>query len=323
MKVYLLGLLAVMFVSACVDIPGFGERNIETTELPPDILVVENVNTIPTPPINTNDQFTTSFEVKNQDDVNEVPNVFIQLFDYGLCIPLKESFTPSTDWVEASGVHSLDLGSLVPGQTEFIEWTFQSPTNEEIGRLETTCPIRFKTSYNFSSISQIDVRAISSEKLKQMQRSGETPTFTPTQTLGRGPIKISFSFGASLPIKASSASFESILPIFITVEDKGQGLFGDIPEKTLLLKVPASFKVKECNKFDKVTSMSTSSITTYTNKDKIPMIRKKSPQLRCSFIVPDEEQVVVEKTYFLSANMNYQYSLTNDIEVEVKPTLAV
>src|SRR3990170_5909812 len=96
MKIHLLGLFAIVFVSACVDLPGFGTGGIQTTELPPDTVIVQNLNTIPNPPINANDQFSVSFEVKNQDDINEVSGVSIQLFDYGLCRPQDSTFTPTT-----------------------------------------------------------------------------------------------------------------------------------------------------------------------------------------------------------------------------------
>src|SRR3990172_4672495 len=123
MRKYLFSLFAIIFVSACVDLPGFGQGNVQTTELPPDIIIVQNMNTIPNPPVNAKDQFTVSFEVKNQDDINEITNVGIQLFDYCLCSPQISAFTP-TDWPESGGVYSKDLGSFAPGQTEFIEWTF-------------------------------------------------------------------------------------------------------------------------------------------------------------------------------------------------------
>jgi hypothetical protein len=315
MKLGILCLFVVVLASACVEIPGFGQGNVKTTELPPDIMVVQNTNTIPTPPVNTGDQLTVSFEIKNQDDTNEISSANIQLFDYGLCSPQESLFTPE-GWDQITGTYSYSFNSFAPGQTEFIEWTFKAPTNDQTGSLGTTCPIRFKTSYNFSAVSQINVEVITSDRLKDLQRSGETPTFTPDQTIGRGPIKISFDFGAALPIRASS-----ILPVFITVEDKGEGLLGDIPSRKLMFSVPDTFNVSSCDKFEQVSLVNKT--RTYTNKQSIPMIKKKSPQLRCSFTVPNDAQVVVEKTYYLSANMSYTYSLTNEVDVEIKPTLTV
>lgn len=310
MKIEALALFAIIAISACV--------NVTTTVLPPDIVIIQTVNTIPTPPINAGDQFSLSFEVKNQDTINEVSDVNVQLFDWGLCSPQSTSFTP-TDWTGSDVIYR-DFGAFVPGQTEFIEWTFQAPTNDQIGRLQTTCPIRFKANYNFAASSQIDVQAISSDRLKQLQRSGETPTFTPTQTVGVGPIKITFDFGAALPIRASNySSSNSTLPVFITVEDQGQGLFGDVPAKALLLKVPDSFVLATCPKFSFDSNEGGYNI--YKNSQSITMIKKKSTQLRCSFTVPREDQVVVEKTYFLSANMSYNYSLTSEVDVSVNPTL--
>ncbi|MFQ6020598.1 MAG: hypothetical protein ACE5J4_01095 [Candidatus Aenigmatarchaeota archaeon] len=314
-KFVLAGILAVIFISGCVDSDLFqgliGGEGPETTELPPDIIVIQNTNIIPTPPIDAEDQFSISFEVKNQDDLKEVENVKIQLYDYGLCEPrfLEEGETTYTE----------DIGTLYPGQTEFIEWEFQAPSNDQMVYLSVKCPIRYKVSYDFTTYSQIDVDVISPEELKRLQRTGETPTFTPTQTIGRGPLKIYFDFGSSMPIRASNYSEKNYtLPIYITVEDKGSGIYGNIPKDALSFSIPSDFVVSKCDKFryDEDSGL-------YFNNKEIPMIKKKTPQIRCSFITPSVDNVVVEKTYFLTANISYTYDLNQENEIKVEPTLGV
>ena len=194
--------------------------------------------------------------------------------------------------------------------------------------MRITCPIRFKVSYNFTSISQTDVDVISYSRLQQLQRAGEVPTFTPTVSVGRGPVKIYFDFGAALPIRTSSDTSESILPVFIWVEDKGTGILGDIlnytenPYNALHLYVPEEFGEKSCDKFTEIIS-DKEGFKLYVSNQKIPMIKKKSPQLRCSFIMPNETIVPVEKAFFFSAEMNYTYDITGEKSIEVKPTLGV
>ena len=306
-------LILVVLTAGCIDLPDFLQSGMDTqtTELPPDIMVIQNSNVIPRPPVNAQDQFTVSFEIQNQDDLREVEDVMVQLYDYGLCNPL--SGTP--DWIVTQGIYTSTFADFAPDQTEFVEWTFQAPSSDQMGYLETTCPVRYKVSYEFTAASQIDTQVISSDRLKQLQRTGQTPNFTAKQVVGRGPVKIYFSYGASLPIRTSS-DIDSILPIFITVQDKGSGILSDLEEGKLKFYVPDDFTVKTCGKFDCDNGVC-------TNNAIIPIIKKKSPQLRCSFVMPTNDTVSIERTYYISGNMTYTYDLTGEHEIKIKPILGL
>jgi len=312
MKKLIFGLITIILISGCVGMPDilkgiFPGAGPQVTELPPDLIVVQNINTLPIPPINTGDQFTVSFEIKNQDEIRDVSgDVKVQLFDYGLCKPDKSSFTPDpANWVESDGVYNYNFNGFDPLQTELIEWTFTAPKSEEIAYLSTKCPIRFKVNYSSSATSQVDISVISPTRLKELQRTGQIPTYTPNQTVGRGPLKIYFDFGTSFPVKAAGT-----LPIYITIEDKGSGLIegGDLPANSLKLNVPDGFVriADQCEKFD----------DKLKNIGKITMIRKKSVPLKCSFTTPS---VDIEKTYLISASLNYSYSITQEVDIQIKP----
>jgi len=313
MKKLIFGLVTIVLISGCVGMPDilkgiFPGAGPQVTELPPDLIVIQNINTLPIPPINTGDQFTVSFEIKNQDEIRDVSgNVTVQLFDYGLCKPDKSSFTP-TGWSESGGVYNYNFNGFDPLQTELIEWTFTAPKSEEIAYLSTKCPVRFKVNYSSSATSQVDISVISSTRLKELQRTGQTPTYTPDQTVGRGPLKIYFDFGTSFPVKSGS-----ILPVYITIEDKGSGLIegGDLPKGSLKLNVNTSiFTIDQCDKFEKVDDSGVK------NNQTITMIRKKSIPLKCSFRTPS---VDIEKTYLISASLDYSYSITQEVNVQIKP----
>ena len=280
-------------------IPGTGE-NVNKTELSADLIVIQNLNVIPNPPINAGDQFSVSFEIKNQDEINDV-NTSYSLFDTGLC-------------KKTEGEESKSLGILAPLQTEFIQWSFNAPRNDEIAYLPTKCPIRFKANYTFEARSQIDVNIISKDRLSQLQKTGNQPTFTPSLTIGRGPVKIYLSFGAQLP-----ARNESALPIFITVEDKGNGLLKEIPNNSLKLKVPYDFNFSDCPKFS--LEKNESGYNIYQNNVVIPIIKKKTSQIRCSFTTPNSTAINnLEKTYFITASLNYDYEIVGETSVDIKPT---
>jgi len=301
MRKIILTLILIMFICGCTipDVlkqmmPGFEQQ--EVKELPPDIITVQSLNILPTPPINTEDEFSVSFILKNQDDTNEVGQVKYNLFDSGLC--------------DRAAGDDKALGTLVPLQEEFVEWTFRAPTNDQIAQISTKCPIRFKVDYNFDARSQIDVNVISQSRLTELQRAGEGVTFTPTLTVGRGPVKIYLSFGASLPVKSGNK-----LPLYILVEDKGDGLYSLIPDeegKRLVIEAPG-FDATECVKDGKFTR----SDSRLVSDGAIPLIRKKTVQLRCSLTAPAES---FEKTYYITASLNYDYTITEETEVAVNPT---
>lgn len=326
-KEYLIAMLIlILFASGCVEgrVPDIfkgliGEQGLETKELPPDIIIVQNQNVIPKPPIPANSEFTISFEVKNQAEAQDVDNVGVELYDWGICTP------PDAD--ERTKL----ITTLVPQQVEYLEWKFTAPTNDLIAHMESKCPIRYMVNYTFNTSSQVDVQVISSNRLSQLQRAGQTPTFSPTQSVGIGPLKIYFDFGVALPVRTNETYVESILPIYITIEDKGTGLLhlekGYIKAGSITLKIPKEFieKGDPCSgKFKKTNGPELDKYNYYTNKEKeIPMVKRKSPQIRCAFFTPDNTTVPIEKTYFISTSMNYVYDLVEETEVAIKPVLGV
>jgi hypothetical protein len=299
MKILILTLILVLLFSGCAGIPDiFGTKKAEVKEQPPDVIVVQNINILPKPPINSGDQFSVSFEISNQEEKREVKYVGYEILDSGLC-SLK------------SGNPTDIFTNFVSGQTEFIEWVFNAPSAESIGHLSTKCPIRFKTNYTFDSISEIEVDVISEEKYNQLQQSGGFKTFVPTLTIGRGPIKIYLSFGASLPIKTNTT-----LPIYITVEDKGTGLYSTVPTGKLIMKVPGEFNFSGCG--ERFNCSKQDNFYTCNNTQDIVMIKGKSPLFRCSFTTP---VIPIEKIYLIEASLEYDYEITKEVEVEVKPIL--
>lgn len=299
MKKFALSLLLIVLISGCTIpeglFPGTGPtKKVQTS----DLITVQNLNVIPSSTINADDQFSISFEIKNQDEVVTVNDVKYNLFDTGLCTQKI-----SGDDIEAT------IGELSPLQAEFKEWTYKAPSNDAIGHLSVKCPMRFMVTYTHTTTSQIDIDVINSDRLTQLQRTGQTPTFTPTLTVGSGPMKIYFDFGASMPIRGSTAESPVYLPVYITVEDKGTGLLGEIASGSLTLTLPTGFSIVEgeCPKFN----------SDGTNNQVIPIIRKASPKIKCSITVPSED---IEQTYYLRAELSYTYNMVQEPSVEIKPT---
>jgi hypothetical protein len=299
MKILILTLVLILLASGCITDPfGFLNPKTEVKELPPDVISVQNINVLPSPPINAQDDFSVFFELQNLDDKD---NVFVEysLLDYGICT-LKSP--------ESEKTGNFGGEPFVPGQIEFVEWTFTTPSSQDIGYLSTKCPVRFKVSYGYKSTSEIEVVAITESRYMELQQSGEFTTITPTLTVGRGPVKIYMELGATLPIKAGSS-----LPVYITVEDKGTGLLPKIEAGKLeivdLSYLGDTSKNGDCNR------LTCSGGICYNNQE-ILMIGRKSSPLRCTFTVPS---VTLEKTFFILASLEYTYDLINQVDVEVKP----
>lgn len=294
-------LVSILVVSGCVGMPDIfnltGTQKTKVKEQPLDVITVQNINTLPKPPINAGDEFSISFDVTNLEEERDVKEVGYKLLDIGLCTwisgdPKAKSFTTTAS-------------PFVPKQDEFVEWTFKAPNAEDLAYINSKCPVRFKVSYSFDAISEIEVDVISVAKYNQLQQSGEFQTFVPTLNLGRGPLRIMMEFGASLPIKA-----DTTLPIYITVEDKGTGLYATIPNHALNITVPSGFVWDNCGeRFE-------CSDNTCFNNDDIMMIERKSPTFRCSFKTPSS--VTIEKVYNIEASLNYTYDITNQVDVDIK-----
>jgi len=299
-------LVSILIVSGCVGMPDIfnlssltGTQKTKVKEQPLDVITVQNINVLPKPPINAGDQFSISFEVTNLEEERDVEEVGYELLDTGLCTRIagddrEKNFTTDSPFV--------------PRQNEFVEWTFEAPNAEDLAYINSKCPVRFQVSYSFDAISEIEVDVISVEKYNQLQQSGEFQTFVPTLSLGRGPLRIMLEFGASQPIKANT-----ILPIYVTVEDKGTGLYAEIPNHELNITIPSVFVWEGCGERFECSG------DTCFNNDDIMMIERKSPTFRCSFTTPDT--VTIEKVYTIEASLNYIYDITKQVDVDIKTIL--
>lgn len=198
--------------------------------------------------------------------------------------------------------------TFAPQQTETMEWWFTAPTNAQIVNMPYTCPIRYKIEYGMTAKTQTEVTVVDEAKLRELQRSGQYQQVTPKQNVYMGPVKIFFEFGLPQPVKEGD-----VLPLFITVEDKGSGRItggGNIATGNLKIKLPSGFTVKSCDKFSGTTEL--------TNTQQIPVIKKKSPQLRCAVQVPSVTDL---RTYYIQAELTYVYELDYQQDVQINPTI--
>lgn len=308
-KVILSSLILVLLVAGCVNPLDslFNQGgSTQVKELPPDVLSIQNITVLPSTSVRERDQFSVFFDLMNQDELNETLYSY-NIYDTGLC-----------DWTGGDSRSGSD--SLFPQEIRQIEWNFNAPSSQEIANLRVTCPIRFRFDFDYQAKSQIDVLVMNSERLRELQRAGKSTTFSPTLNVGRGPIKIYFDFGTTLPVRNNSE-----LTVYVRVEDKGTGMLENIESDSFTIRFPKGFNVIEgngatCPSFNcelDILSAIEGEGWKCTNYQNISIISKKTLDIRCSGITTPS--VVDEKTYFISATLDYGYYVAGQVDVEVKP----
>lgn len=312
MKKLFLALILVLLVSGCTglpfDIPFFSSGSTQVKELPPDVISMHNMTVLPSTSVRAEDEFSIYFELLNQEEFNHT-DVKYNLYDTGLC-------TPTGGYPTLSCYPPNCNFSLAPQEIRQVEWTFQAPNADKIAHLKVTCPIRFRFDFSYNAKSQIDVLVINSEHFSELQKAGKATVFSPTVNVGRGPIKTYFDFGTTLPVKENAN-----LPVYIRVEDKGTGMLQEIVENSFTITFPKEFNFTNvvCPYFN----CDTTGIC--TNNAKIPIISKKSLDIRCSGIkTPDvirgsSGSEIPEKTYFISSSLDYKYYVAGEVDVQVNP----
>ncbi|MCD6477261.1 MAG: hypothetical protein J7K26_03865 [Candidatus Aenigmarchaeota archaeon] len=230
-------IVSIVFVSGCIEGFDLSRMGFETSgplsEQSADILVTKNIQTIPSSPILAGNEFSTIFELKNNDNIKTIENAQIKLFDWGACTPLIDEFVPS-GWEKPGSYYIYTYDSLAPTQEERIEMVFKAPDNQRIGYLDADCNIKWETSYNFKAISQDDFTIISKTRLKELQRAGQSWQGTDQpQYVGIGPIKLYFDFKTPMPVQSKGSIQFSVKAV-----DKGSGTFATIPKGLLQIRVP-------------------------------------------------------------------------------------
>jgi hypothetical protein len=311
MKKLFLTLILILLVSECTglpfNIPFLSSSTTEVKELPPDVVSINNVTVLPSTSVRADDEFSIYFELFNQEEFNYT-DVEYNLYDTGLCIP-KGGYPD----ISSTPTRGNLVPNLVPKEIRQIEWTFQAPDADKIAHLKVTCPIRFRFDFSYNAKSQIDVLVINSDHFSELQKAGKATTFSPTVNVGRGPIKTYFDFGTTLPVKNNAN-----LPVYIRVEDKGTGLLQEIKAGNFKIKFPSEFDLSnvDCPYFDKCPNLNECTIESNVP---IPMINKKSLDIRCSGIKTPANIGVPEKTYFISSSLNYNYYVAGEVDVQVNP----
>jgi hypothetical protein len=198
---------------------------------------------------------------------------------------------------------NIQVGHMFPQDVEVVQWGFKAPSNELLGGMEGSCPLSFKISYVFDAQTVADVTFISKTRLEEETRAGRRTLVTPIETKARGPVKIDVEFGLNQPIRSGL-----MVPVIFRIQDRGSGMLESIPASALKLEtnIP-DFDLDDCPKLKEM--------------DEIPMIRRESPPIRCSFRAPDVTDL---RTFYIKVWIeDYTYNLYGGETVTITPTLII
>lgn len=291
----ILSLSLVLLTSGCVEGMNFGGLFggfTQEKEAPKDVLVIDGLRVIPKEPISATSEFTISFYVRNIDEHEEATNVIAYVYDWGRCKPI--------------GVNTANnpkaLGSVYPGSTEVVEWKFRAPSNEDLGNMRGKCPISFVIKYNFQAYTRVDTIVVSKQKLREVSRSGEKISVSPTMVKSRGPIKLDIDYGTPQPFTSGTE-----VPFTLRIINKGSGLFSHVNKNSLKIYGDRNLPSPECRYPE----------ANLEGAKAIPIIDdKRSPPIHCSITAPNVQEL---RTFTLKADLSYTYPLYKTVNVNIRP----
>ncbi|RLJ02156.1 MAG: hypothetical protein DRP11_03360 [Candidatus Aenigmatarchaeota archaeon] len=274
-------LLILVLIGGCTQnqIPIFEEE-----KKIPEIIVIENLKVSPSPPIQAStpdfdSEFSISFNIVNKDQEKEVDSLNVYAYDWGRCIPVD---------VATEGV-PYRMNKMFPGETKSIEWKFKAPTNEELGKVPRTCPIKFLVKYSYRAVALHDAVVAKDPESHQV-----SPNFSPAN----GPISIDIDFGSEQPFKSGTR-----VPFNVVFRNTGEGDIKEVPAGNI------EISVEGLGGWDMNTKCRFPGGT-------LPFIKKKTPPILCYFDAPPVDLL---KTYTVRVALTYDYTIYGEMDVRVEP----
>lgn len=295
----ILVIVIITFLSGCTTIQLqnliVDEKKIEKTS---DILKIENIETIPKPPIFSGDPFTLYFIIKNSDEEKTIKDIKANIFD------------PSIFKIEKEGTRCTTSTpcSLLPLDQKIIEFQLKAPEKDEIASIEITPRVSFKVSFSMESNTIYDVVVVNLEELAKYQQAGKTLEVSRNKILSAGPMKIDVELiNAEAIIAGRTGRLKFI------IKNSGTGYLVDniIPKNSLKIDM-SNFEVEHDMK-----DLFSCSNGVCTNSDDIKIIGKESAPM--IFTIKAPSNIDLWKTFTVVAKMNYTYEIRGNKDIRVIP----
>ncbi|MEM5826276.1 MAG: hypothetical protein QXM64_02710 [Candidatus Aenigmatarchaeota archaeon] len=299
MQAIIISLTIVVFFSGCtrIQLPNLivEEKKVEETS---DILKIENIETIPKPPIFSSDSFTLYFTIRNSDSEKTIKDIKINIFD------------PSVFKIEKEGEKCTNAMpcSLLPLDQKIIEFQLKAPEREEIASVEITPKVSFKVSFSMEARTLYGVVVVNLEELTKYQQAGKTLEVSRNKILSSGPMKIDIELlNADAVIAGKTGKLKFV------IKNSGTGyLVDNVIKKGSLTIDMSNFEVEHDMK-----DLFSCSGGICSNTDDIKIIGKESAPML--FTIKAPSNIELWKTFTIVTKMNYTYELRGNKDIKVIP----
>jgi len=237
-KMFILAIIAIVMVSGCIDNPSQTQTDIESN----DVIAVTSPSVIPAT-IYNGDSFDVNFQVTNTHDTRDIEDVSVWIENWNPCklnaingLPIEEGKSFYLGFEE--GTTKLTAGSSLP-----VGLTLTGTTPDE--NLPGICKIIYRMNYGLKAVTTFSgITVMESGAYRALLKSGETPSESPSQNIGTGPIKMIFSTEQRFPTESVNGKQ---ITMSMKIENRGSGVFGDIPAESIKLKIPRDLLFLDVN----------------------------------------------------------------------------
>lgn len=317
-KVIVLVLLfsLVLSVSGCVEGGSLGDLmgvGAEETEQPNDVLSIKNPIVDPST-VNADNPFEFSFELKNLFDAESAKNVEVKLYNTGMC-DLKDD-SP------ARPIKKEEEQDIYEGASRVMEWNLEAPSNEQLGNMVGSCPLKYYVEYEFNAYSRSDLYVVGEDA----SSSSEVSKVSPTTSKARGPLKIDVEFSGKQPFDNGNT-----IPFQIRLRNAGKGKLESLkPEHVDITLVSSDGEEQELGGDNYLNEgdggWETGCMHPVEKRSKtLPFIDGKTPPISCRLYKDDGYGEYFEpplSSFQIEVDIKgYVYTLYGEKTVTVEPTL--
>jgi hypothetical protein len=326
----------VVFIAGCTQIPDFGDIEIDVNPVvtdvgPRNIIVVNNINTIPTSPVLPDDNVDFSFIIENVDEDNTVSGLSVDLFDAG------GFYNTNGNLCNVAGCPPIKTpnSQIPPGGQIPVDYIIKSPTEADILGLSTDYELRFSVEYDYTAKSTHRPVIVNLAEIKALQRAGQKVSVDAPTSVGNGPVKINLGLKTrEFILTDNQATFEVVVEHLGADRIKNNKINAKQLEITIVGLGDCNTVVDQTkdtnNRFTKLIGLiphptqPSQNNCVLTNDEEIEILRdgKSTPKLftlQKDVAKTGNSNTAPTKSIEIRATANYKYSITDSVKITVNP----
>ncbi len=280
-KLILLSLVAIIFVSGCIDFGGsqafFGIS--EITDNPDMYMLIEASND----EIKTDRFVQLRFTVEN-DGESELTNMNISAYDQCL-------FT---------GDNIKEITSLRANKSSMWIWKWQA-RNTEIPR---DCTVRLQTKYNTETKVEERFNVLEESEYYTREEQGTLGEIIGRSSFTDNTLRINVEFSEAQPFLENEEIFA-----YISYTNVGLGILNEIEKGDVTITVPDNLVNGQCSSYGKDGN-------NFTLINDLRFVKQEAPQTTCKFITSASQPIDIGDITIIA---KYKYQFDNSLLLKVTP----